>query len=522
MSGRPHPPTQMRALLQEWKRGDRSVRELLGVARSIEDPSFAAEALFALCTDPALDERESEQAGLEALRFVDKVERDWRRGEALTEMARRLTELRRRHPTAAGKLSAAVVDRILGLPAKPRADAMRAAASHMDATELPRLMARALASEEEPAETAKAILRAAVESGHAQAVLPAIRDCLDEEVRLRMLGAWASRMAAVQPEEAGRVLGEALHGLVGEVKDIRLDIVRAIVAGSEGMEPLHILQRWSATLDDEEGARILTALGARADRLGERALAETWLRQAERRTDGIADEKARANVVRNVQEGLKRMGILVTDAPPAAAADASASGTPAPGGAAPATANQRPAQTPLSATKPRSGPGRHVLALVDTYEGGLGDVHMRAVARAAPLCDAFGLDLALVGFPVKDVASFVKRAGRETNIGEGRGSLETLAKEGRVHLVAVAPGTVPDVSSLGKPVATTPSPDPKKATTEFPKGSRLCVLVGLGAKGLPDSLLKACDIHVELTGRGVSLETATAMGIIAERMGRLT
>ena len=62
---------------------------------------------------------------------------------------------------------------------------------------------------------------------------------------------------------------------------------------------------------------------------------------------------------------------------------------------------------------------RHVLALYDTYEGGLKEVHLRAIARAAPLCHAFGLDLALMGFPATNVRAIAGQAATETNIGDG-------------------------------------------------------------------------------------------------------
>lgn len=493
----------MRAILQEWKRG-RAVRQLLPPARGIEDPSFAAEALFALATDPALGAEDSEKTALEALRFVDKVERDWRRGEALAEMGRRLPDLRKLGPEASLRASAGVVDRVLQLPAKPRSDAMRAIAPHLDAADLPRLLARALASEEDALETGKAILKAAVDAGAAQEVLPAIRDTLDAELRLRMMGAWASRAAAALPDESAKVLGETLQGVAALPDEaLRIDVVRAIAASCDGLAPLHVVHLWAKGQPDEPAARILSALGARADRLGHRDAATLLLREAEARAQRIGDAKAKASVQRNVQEGLKRMGLA--DEAPTEVAAAPAQGVRVPAKPSPAA----PAGAP-----------RHVLALVDAYEGGLGEAHMRAVARAAPLCDAFGLDLALVGFPVKDLASFVKRAGRETNIGEGRGSLELLHRQGRLHIVPVEGGALPQ-AGLGQPVATTPNPDPAKATMEFPQGDRLMVLVGLGPKGLPEPMLRASAVHVEVTGRRVSLETATAMGVIAERLGRL-
>lgn len=511
MSGRPHPPSQMRALLQEWKRG-RAVRELLPQARSIADASFAAETLFALATDPALGAQEAENAALEALRFADKVERDWRRGEALAGMGAYLAALRKTHSAVAAKVAAGLADRILQLPSKTRAEAMRAVAPYAGESELPRLMARALASDEEPLETGKAVLKAAADTGAGGAVLQAIRDSLEPGLRARMLGAWATRMAATQPEEAGRVLGEALAAIAGLEGLERLDVARAIVASCDAEEPLRHVHRWAVAQEDEPAARLLSSLGARADKLGKSALAKEWLREAERRAQAIGDEKVRAKVLANVQEGLRRAGELPGDVP------AVVGGQKVRPAASPPGTKETTATTEPTAARG----GRHVMALVDAYEGGLGEVHLRAVARAAPLCDAFGLDLAIVGFPVKDLASFVKRAGRETNIGEGRGSLEALHRDGRLHLVVVPENGVPDFSGLGLAVATTPKPEPGKATMEFPSGGRLCVLVGLGPKGLPDVLLRSCSVHVELTGRGVSLETATAMGVIAERMRKIS
>lgn len=181
-----------------------------------------------------------------------------------------------------------------------------------------------------------------------------------------------------------------------------------------------------------------------------------------------------------------------------------------------------------AAPAPASG-NRHVLALVDTYEGGLGEVHLRAIARAAPLCDAFGLDLALVGFPTDNLGALLKQAMAETSIGDGGKHIQDLVAGGHVHLVHATHRQFPDFSALGQPVATTPEPDTRRAkdfhgcleSAKAAGAKRLVVLMGLGRKGLPASFLKAAPLHLELTGRNVSLETATAMGVIAERMRQL-
>jgi uncharacterized protein len=74
----------------------------------------------------------------------------------------------------------------------------------------------------------------------------------------------------------------------------------------------------------------------------------------------------------------------------------------------------------------------------------------------------------------------------------------------------------------GAIVATTPNPDPEKATDFSRIGRDPVVIMGLGPEGLPAILLGRVPHHLELTGHGISLETATAMGIIAERLRALS
>jgi hypothetical protein len=52
-------------------------------------------------------------------------------------------------------------------------------------------------------------------------------------------------------------------------------------------------------------------------------------------------------------------------------------------------------------------------------------------------------------------------------------------------------------------------------------GENLCLFIGLGRQGLPKSLLDNCPDQFELTGIGASLETAVAMGAIAQRLADL-
>jgi hypothetical protein len=170
----------------------------------------------------------------------------------------------------------------------------------------------------------------------------------------------------------------------------------------------------------------------------------------------------------------------------------------------------------------------NILALYDTYEGGLKPAHIRAIARVAPLCVAFELDLALMGFPVDDLSELVEMVITETNIGKSGKYLRDLVEQSRVTLVPCTQQESPtNWTELGLPVATTSHPESEKAVqiqdllklakTQH-KLQRLCLIMGLGKKGLPRSLLDQVQFHLELTGSNVPLETCTAMGVIAEQL----
>jgi hypothetical protein len=326
---------------------------------------------------------------------------------------------------------------------------------------------------------------------------------------------------------------------VQSVPDLdRLELLRAIVASIEAPADLHAI-RAALAGGPEERARALAALAGRADRLGDRAAALAWFAEAAGLAGQVPDPKARAAIRGNLAQGLERSGEANQAAALAALAEQDkalvAAGKGAPRAAESAEPAEPAVKTPPAASAlsasglAGSGGHRHVLALVDTYEGGLGEVHLRAVARAAPLCDAFGLDLALVGFPTDNLGALLKQAMAETSIGDGGRHIQDLVAGGHVHLVHATHRQMPDFAGIGLPVATTPEPDARRSL-DFPGcvsaakaagEQRLIVLMGLGRKGLPASFLKAAPAHLELTGRNVSLETATAMGVIAERMRQL-
>src|SRR5688572_26619671 len=159
----------------------------------------------------------------------------------------------------------------------------------------------------------------------------------------------------------------------------------------------------------------------------------------------------------------------------------------------------------------------------------------RAIARAAPLSYAFDLNLALFGFPFKayrtktgerpdpktpqDLAALIADS---TSIGEGGGFLTRLASEGRFQAYDYPDKGWPP--QLGNVVLADQEPDPAKRVSldeiaqRSLKGESFTVLVGLGPRGVPKRIHELAASHLELTGRGTALETATALGVLAGRL----
>jgi len=157
-----------------------------------------------------------------------------------------------------------------------------------------------------------------------------------------------------------------------------------------------------------------------------------------------------------------------------------------------------------------------VLCLVNTYDKlRLHEIHLRTIARAAPLCYAYDLHLALMDFNFwKDEEEMVKQVAEYTTIGEhGRYAIELL-KAGKIHLIDRIP------AHFGEIIATTSKPDEKKRITfeemrDLIRRRSATFLIGLGRRGLPKDIMKKAKYHYDVTEKGISLETCSAMGAIA-------
>ncbi|MBN2110307.1 MAG: DUF531 domain-containing protein [Methanosarcinaceae archaeon] len=161
------------------------------------------------------------------------------------------------------------------------------------------------------------------------------------------------------------------------------------------------------------------------------------------------------------------------------------------------------------------------LGIVNTYDRiKVLDAHYRAIARAAPICYAFGFSLALFDFPFRMTADeLVDYVADKTTIGESGKFLRLLHEKRKLFVFDLPKKGFQ--AQFGTVVVTSSKPEDKHSITpealvnEILRHNRsFLLLIGLGHKGLPKHLFKMASHHLDITGNGVSLETCTAIGCI--------
>ena len=168
-------------------------------------------------------------------------------------------------------------------------------------------------------------------------------------------------------------------------------------------------------------------------------------------------------------------------------------------------------------------PGRVTIGLFNSYDPvKFHESHRRVLARAGPLALAFDCNLATFGFPYdKELVTPIEIANwvsTTTSIGESGSYLIELAQKGRFSTFDFPKKGFPP--QLGEVVVTTRKPS-KDRTVSSPdiralvkSGKSILLLFGLGPHGLPREIFVMSQKHLDVTGRGLSLETCTALGAV--------
>ena len=168
-------------------------------------------------------------------------------------------------------------------------------------------------------------------------------------------------------------------------------------------------------------------------------------------------------------------------------------------------------------------PGRVTIGLYNSYDPiKFHESHRRALARAGPLALAFDCNLATFGFPYdKELSTPVEIAewvATTTSIGESGAYLVELAQKGRFSAFDFPGKGFPP--QLGEAIVTTRKPQPGRTISSADvralvrSGKSVLLLFGLGPRGLPKEIFQIGEKHLDITARGMSLETCTALGAV--------
>ena len=293
-------------------------------------------------------------------------------------------------------------------------------------------------------------------------------------------------------KKAGLDTTRAFAAACEKAPDASLETARTLCSHTSSLPDLLALE--SALVSDDGGVRsirLLLTLQAQADRNGAKQEAEVMMTRAERISASLSEAEL-PRIITKVERSRARLDGVE---------DAKTISSP------------HALKAPLMVV---SEHGRHTLALVNTYTGGLSIPHFRALARAAGLAHGFGLEVLVVGWPSNDLAALCEKTAASSGM-EGSEYLLPLLAKNRIRSCMLE-DLLDGSHDEGHLVATT-----NDAPSSFaPSGKgRICALIGLGRHGLPGKVMDSVPDRWDVTGLGTSLETSVAMGAIATSLGAL-
>ena len=512
-------PAAYRAIIRDMKSG-KDRREIEKELKKLPDPYYTSLGLMEIAAALGPGKQGERTAG-ESLTLAARVDRDWRRAELLGMLCKKL----RVWPD--GEEKERIGDKMLSLiqkipPGDSVSEAVKGCSAFLCTGKTAELFAAAVKNS---VKDAKYVIKTGMDEGVDAGILAnLIREQKDSARRAELLG--YLHMQAAKQGRTEKFLGEAVENAAAVDGDARFELFRYLVKQAGTIGELEMIAKGAESLNPPEKARILTAVAGRADKLGSREAAKKWFDDAESLLSTMDKGADRAAIMINLAEGLGRLGETGRAESILNGIEANAAENP---GIAKklcramkklgleakicesAKENKDRDKAPIME---KSGIS---LVLFNTYEGGGSATHLRAIARAAPLCMAYNLDLVLADFPYKDMEKTVEKVIRETNIGRGGKYLRQMAGDGRIR-----PVNHDELIPSGICVATTSHPDEKKKidmkdVVKITEKRQVLIIMGMGKHGLPPEFLKSVPYHMELTGKNIPLETCTVMGIIAER-----
>ena len=505
-------PSAYRAIIRDLKSGGER-RDAERRLKKLPDPYYTSLGLMEIAS---LERKERAELARQSLTHAARVDRGWRRAELLGMLCRKV----KGWPEGKDKdeIRDGITDILKDIPeGDPMSEAVKGCSSLLCTGDVGQIFGIAAGNS---LKDAKQVIKTALEAGQGPEKLAGLIRNMEKRDSAELLG--YLHMQSVKQGRPERFMEEAVKYAAGVTEDGRVEVFRYLVKQAGSIDDLKLIESGAEGLPLPERARILGGIAGRADRLGDRDAARKLFDELEAMLSSMEGVE-RAAISVNLAEGLGRLGEKERAAGILRGIEEEAKGNPG-------------ILKKLCSAMKKLGMeseiciGRHTdrtektersgiaLALFNTYEGGGSTTHLRAIARAAPLCMAYGLDLVLVDFPYKQMEKTVEKVIKETNIGRGGKYLRQMLNDGRIRLAGHD-----ELLRSGICIATTSRPDAKKSidmaeAVGISKKRSVCIVMGLGKHGLPPEFLKDAPHHMELTGQNIPLETCTVMGIIAEKV----
>jgi hypothetical protein len=489
--GERHDPSACRRILREARDQGLS-RQLFDLAQDLQDGVYRAEALCGLCASDEMEEDDRVEWVPVIVESMLEEDRAWRLAESIGIIAKSTSNW----PGARSRK--ALIEHLIaitgGLPTgDARVDALKSISSKVPEQRLPELFLLAVENYGMEAKAVRPVMKSIVATKN-----------------LDMISEITASITEATPDIAVKIL-DNLHRLANEanltLEPTALELALPLLdsADFETVRTLCIhastpaeVRTLSETLDgeNEDAIRYAVTLAGIADRAGDAELARDLLEKAASLVDSL-DERTAGRIKRNLAKGFVRLGDQERAEDLAPMHDSKV----------------------VIAQSDDDGEveGRgHTMGLVGTYEGAVATPHLRALARAAGIAWGFGLNIALIDWPTENLHELCERAQKESGTA-GVNHLPALLASQRIQLLSIDEALS---GRVGHPIATTHQPVGGSVDLTAFDG-RICMFIGLGRQGLPKSLLDNCPDQFELTGIGASLETAVAMGAIAQRLADL-
>ena len=469
MGRKNHNPSIARRIQQDLKKGE-SPEQLIPIAKSITDPYYVSLSLTYIASSDSLKSSKSEKLFKMVFSQANHVNQSWRRLELLGEISKKIKNIR--DMDLKEKQYQQILKLILSEKGKNAKEFFVKNAKHFPPTLLESLLNSTLKLRGYEGESSKAIIRCWINQKPIEELVTTLSE-LKGELKVKLLGYLHFQAHKSKIKSDSSPLEEALKSADSE------EMLRYLVRVSSQASDLELVESFITNISPEESVPIFIALVARADRKGWSQEASYFVSKAENIIRSIKNSEIRDKFESKLQITTDRIKGV----------------------------NSKKVFAPTEPMVPLSNSGNHTLGIYNTYGGNWNHPHYKAVFKASNICSAFDLNLALIGFPSIELDRLTKEIIKEMRL-PNEGYLSQLISKDRVRFF----DNDIDESWAGSKIVTTATPDSSKL--EKPEG-KLCMIMGLGPKGLPKSYIDKSNYHFEITGNGVAFETGTAMGAIA-------